>query len=443
MEKLLSCPLASVAESVMELADSFGLFAVFYAHHSEAISYHWHCGSFIRRQTENRQKVFLHLIFPDGRIGKAESPDWSIPAVEKAFHHARNEAKSKPGFLDFLQQLTIEEKRAPFPATEENEPAPSHTEFACCIDRHHQELLPIISPDLLDTTLCIFEETSYSLRSDGIHYQTKGWRAACSHTLFSIERLQPFHFHHGITVSANTPFAKLAEPLKSELIQWKTAYTASGKPAPEIKTVTARIPFIFDATIIAHLIRAWLQTGCGDTGRSAVASLWFAPAESMMDRLPLHPCGYQLSAAPLLSATGCNRELLQAFREPYPLTGHFLCQTPVHLQQAVNPREIFTSLSTAWYGEEKLHVCEGVAQFHAAKDTDRFFLLPARIYRADGTGSAAVQPVWIEGDLSLLFSSIFAGFGPLKSVWPTSSQNCSFSLPAYLFYYPVERRSAP
>lgn len=204
------------------------------------------------------------------------------------------------------------------------------------------------------------------------------------------------------------------------------------------------MPLILDATIIAHLISAWLQAPANQTLRSSAATLQLQPEEGMLGYTPIHPCGYSLAPTMLLSPTGANPEMLQALREPYILNGHFVCQTPIHQSETITSQHIFASLTKqGLYDAEKLSICEGVSQFFVDTGTSRFSLLPARMYQTDACVRVPTVPNWIEGDLLPLFSCLLAGFGSMQTIWPATPQlHRTFSLPHYLFYQPFERRQA-
>lgn len=231
MKPLLTSTLSSIADSVMELADSFGVFVFFYAERVSETNYFWQTGSFVRRDTHSTNRILLHLLLPDGRIGQAATSDCSLGAVETAFHQARNSASFKKGYLDLLHHLSVNEKRAAPPLTAlQNNIAIQPRVLARSIEEHHMELVALTQPDLLDTTFQIRSEAHFFLRSDGSHDQMELTKAVCVHTLFSFERLQSYPFQNGITLSTDHSLSALIDPLKKSVTQWKTAKADILKP---------------------------------------------------------------------------------------------------------------------------------------------------------------------------------------------------------------------
>jgi len=442
MMKFLTYPLTSIAESVMELADSFGLLAVFYAQHSTETSYLWQSGAFIQRQTKTQQKILLHLLFPDGRVGQASTSDCSMQGVEQAFHHARRAAVFKTGFQDTVHYLDLNEKKAVPAQWMLDIPEVDPNQLACQVEKHHQALLPLFQPDLLDTTFDFTQETAYSLRSDGTQYKTDLHKMTCRHALFSLDQFATFHFQQHEILTPQHSFASSLERLGMQMQRWKAQRIKSLPTKHESLPVTDKMPLLFDATIIAHLMNAWLNSHNHPSIRFSAATLRFEPITTANSPLH-HPYGYLLGPAILLSSTQRNLEMLQALHEHPPSFAHYKCQLPVHQIELHSPSAIFASLtSKGLYEQDNLLICEGVAQLFTDEKTNRFHLLPASMYETDAATCEPVSPVWITGDLTPLFSCLLAGFGPNETIWPLAGKTHSFSLPSYLLYYPFERSHA-
>ncbi|WP_134685898.1 hypothetical protein [Brevibacillus migulae] len=442
MKKFLTDPLTSIAESVMELADSFGLLAIFYAKHSTETSYLWQSGAFIRRQTKNQHEILLHLIFPDGRMGQAFTSDCSQQGVELAFHQARHAADLKSGHLDLIHYLDISEKKVPHAQISLEAPDYDPNQLARHIEKHHYELLPQFQPDLLDTSFHFFQENAYSLRSDGTQYKTNLCKASCRHEIFSFEQFTSFPFQQDWVLSPHYAFDSDLEQLGHQMRRWKTMRGRSLPPKHETFPAIDKIPLLFDAAIVAGLMNAWLDSHDHPSIRCSAATLRFEPG-AVADSLPHHPYGYLLPPATLLSPGDRNSELLEALREYPPFFGHYDCQLPFHQDQVHSPCAIFAALtSKGLYQQDRLRVCEGISQLYTEEKTNRFHLLPASMYETDLDSCKPVAPVWITGDALPLFSCLLAGFGPKQTIWPLSEKTRSFSLPAYLFYHPFERSHA-
>jgi hypothetical protein len=438
MNDLQASPVSTIAESVLELADSFGVYATFFAKAVEDRQYAWHSGRFVQRHNRETKKMLLHLLLPDGRVGRACTEEWTIQAAERAFHDARQHADEMPGFRDILHQLELAEQRAPVLPWEVETPVWEEMKAAMMIEKHHHDLCASLPADVLDTIFRVSLERSYSLRSDGISHLAAVWRGACTHRLFDPERLQTETIHHGISMTEHSPFPidVLILTLTESIKQRRKHSGFDQRSHLSRKRSVQDLPLLVDTGILARMVHAWLQTTTHQQYAASAVTLMLEPLEGAYGYTPLHPYGYLLSPTVLLSKDGMNRAMLQALRMPPMQTGHLTC-LPAELDSRPITTPIQACRTLEQYGlleEEVLYVCEGVERFHFNPATAAFSLLPKHVTRCGIDRILEKEnPCWLVGSLDELFSSIIAGMGSMQIACADMDHMWSLAGPAYTF----------
>lgn len=428
-----------LAQTVMKLADAFGVYSTIYLRNSNMKSFTWCNGAFIRRNTSQERQIFITVRTADGLVGFATTEEWNESSVVRSFHFARQLMNYNLPFLLQCSRLAELEQKSPplLPAVDILKQPESV--FLQQVEHHHVRTRKILSAPRVSSQLRLGLEHLYTARSDGQSYDTVVHRVQYQLSLQSNHAEEPEkQVNAGISSTEGTLFAEhLIRQIDNQLSALTTSIATSDHYACQVEQLLLDQPLLLDADITARLIHAWLlsaTTLCQLPKTSACLSV--APIEGAAGYYPLHPYGYLLAPAPLLSPDDFDKPYVDALcQAPQPFSAHLILQLPkigIHTESRLTMKQVVRQLTEDGIVKHELYVLSGVKQFHFFEQTRFCALLPKEVWHFTGGQAIKCNPTWIYAPLHRLYASLVGEIGPSSEVllpdqWSLStSQYCLF-----------------
>ncbi|MGC5325561.1 hypothetical protein [Brevibacillus sp. SYSU BS000544] len=432
------------ADTVIKLADAFGMFATFYSTNRYSNQYVWDQCAFSDRRTMSATYFFLSLHTSDGRIGQALGQGMSQSALENAFHLARHTMQKNERLTTVINHLQKYEQQQKIPPI--TTPPRSGTsdvglrQHYIQWEAHHREAAGILSHSSLRSSLETSTEYHYSLRTDGVSYSTV------------IQRLQGIHqFEEGnrrsvYTAGYSTEFddCHLVEPLimsMNQLLQQeksrRTQWISFGPPKVE-PALDATSCLVIDSRILAHFLFARIELNHPIQNQHYRTNFSISPLEGTLGYNPFHPFGYiiplskhefaNLDFDPLYQTlfsqdTACfgNHAALDipalCTDDPVPAFTH-----PQQLVQVIQMKGLVD--------DEPVYFLQGVQAFRLDKESATCAILPDYLYKFESGQLQAISTFWLMGEVNGFISQLIGGLGPDVIEYAERS-NWSVSLPQY------------
>ena len=327
----------------MDLADTFGVFTALFTREQHIRRAEWQDGAFRMRNNDLQRMLCLTVITADNAVGQAWSEDWSLAAVQRCFHVARNNARQDPLRLASIQEMAREEKRFPAMSKAGSE-APETESLPREVERLHQQAAARIAPYSLTTTLENVLEQMRVVRSDGISYAVCFSRLLTDHVTYlpagnALHRIRigTSHLpqngwdvqHHLAALSEQTERFIRDFPTLSDL-----EHSAYCTHAP-----LTDCPLLLDIELLARLVYAWVQSSRTTIGSRAIIQA--VALDGCPGYFPLHPWGCLFPPLTLLSPTGPEPAHLHAVRGISSFSNHLLVRLPDSLEQVQHVDHLF------------------------------------------------------------------------------------------------------
>lgn len=432
------------ADTVIKLADAFGMFATFYSTKRYSNQYVWDQCAFSDRRTMSDTHFFLSLQTPDGRIGQAVGQGMSQSALENAFHLARNTMQKNECLTTVFNHLQKYEQQQKIP------PTTAHPQSGTSVDGsrpaftqwevHHKEAAGILSHSSFRSSLETSTEYHYSLRTDGVSYSTVIQRLLGIHQFVEGNRRSVF------TTGYSTEFddCHLVEPLimsMNQLLQQEKSrraeWISSGPPKVE-SAVDATACLVIDSRILAHLLFARIELNHPIQNQRSRINVSISPLEGTLGYNPVHPLGYIIPLSKYELAKMDFDPLFQTlYSQDTPCFGNHvaldipaLCTddpvlTFTHSQQLLQVIQM-----KGLVDDEPVYFLQGVQAFRLDKESAACAILPDYLYKYESGKLQAISTVWLMGEVNGFISQLIGGLGPDVIEYAERS-NWSISLPQY------------
>jgi hypothetical protein len=436
MSGILAPTAEALAASIVELADSFGVFASLFAVEREEQLLTWRGGAFADRET-SRQRLFGITVVIGDRAGQAWTEDLSKAAAENAFHRARHSAKKNPLLLDALKQLAAREERCPPLLPELEEPDWVDPGFYRPAETHHRHLARELASVSLHTALRVTRERFHAARSDGAVHQATVWRTACSHRFAAGAKSYEIKAGMSAPACGHLSLEPLLASLSRQTEQLQPRWGNFAAPQEPLSFLWPNVQYLIDTELLARLVHAWVQAVPATAGCSS-ALLLAEAVEGSLGYYPIHPFGYLLGPMAIFSPEGLNQACLEACRTALPFAGHLSLQLPALLPfDAADPTKAFQLLQQrGLLDEELLYVLEGVERFHYDQATAAVFFQPRRVHMRAGNSLKQLPDCLFQGSLHSLFASFVGGMGPVRIASAFSDTDWTVSAPCYSLLQP-------
>ncbi|UFJ41877.1 hypothetical protein LOK74_05070 [Brevibacillus humidisoli] len=407
-------------DAVLQLADTFGVFASVYTTVRDSRIVCWKKSGFDYRKSALERYISVIVLTPSGEVGRMCTDDWSLTAVERAFHLAKDTAVQNPALLEQLERLgKLEERSLPLLADEEKQDK-LPPNFFREVEQHHRQCQNLLAPQPV-TTICTVNCDQFAAgRSDGTYHQVSVWRA----DFLNEWQDQKSQTLQKLRSSTSAPSARLlnAEQLAAPSVS-KLRRLVSRAAIPEadpVRVTTEPSTMILDAEATTAILFAAFLTGTLNDPPPTAASVTIEPNEGIPGYYPLHPYGYLLTPEVICSPKKHDRPYVQALHQNIQLFASHLTFRLPSLGSDENehdPAEICAQLSARGLINE-LQVLRGVARFHWDPDSDLFVLLPASSYRWQQGRLIPRPPSWLYCSFSGWLSGCLGGVGPVMLEWP-------------------------
>lgn len=435
-------PAESSADTVIRLAEVYGLYASFYSVQRNWKKLSWENHAFSCRNDGKTTQFFLSLHSPDGLIGHAIGQGISPSALENAFHLARLHMRKNDRFVELLQHLQEAEQKIHYSFTPNSfqtsdkfsrQPY-SHWEL------HHREVAQQLLHSSVSSFLELSIESLYSLRSDGVSYSTSIQRMLGNHTVVENNRQMVYK------AGQSTEFGEydIVEPLlfsMNELIRqektrrafWETTHTQKTEQAYDSNCLV-----VLDSSIVAELQFARLRGPKPIQNELSRIKATVTPLEGTLGYNPIHPLGYILPPSKHELAILDFDPLYQAlFRQDETVFGnHIALRVPsLSCDEATvydHPYQVLAGLrNKGLIDGESVYILQGVEQWKADVHTSTFALLPTYVYKYESGQLSTVSPNWLLGNVEEFFSAILGGLGPIVIEYAKHT-NWSVTVPPYV-----------
>jgi hypothetical protein len=436
-------PPSAIADSLLELADSFGVYATLFASDKQMGRWEWESGSFRERYSENRRSLCITVRTADERFGQAWSNDWSLPAVERTFHMARRCARFDPAAVKSCRRLAESETRLIGHRLQENDwQASSGERAAYQAEQLHHEISSGLSAPAVQTIFTFQEEQLYTARSDGATHSARLFRALTEHTMYGETGYR--QLRSGIA-GTSLPEIIVSRPPDEWIPDEPRPYDQPLIPSGcwNEDTLSNRL-LVLDIRMFARIVYAWVDSEQPGTFGSA-ATIQAEALEGSPGFLPIHPWGYLFASMPLLSPAGCDSANLAAVRVR-SFDTHLSVQLPHLLDVPTSMEQLLTTGEQhGWFSEEngeEVWLLEGTQWFAYDRQTGICYFVPGRFRRfANGKGTLLGAPS-ISVPLSLVIRSIRGGAGESATAWGSTDSLWTVSAPRYVFVQWGRERSS-
>ncbi len=425
--------MTKMTNSLMELADTFGVFAALFTRERQIRHTEWQDGAFRQRENGICRSLCLTLLTGDGTFGQAWTEDWSLSAVQRCFHLARKNARHHPLTLATLQELALQETRLP-PMSNGDFHPDSAARLPLEVERLHRQAARHVAPNTFTTTLDAIDEQMHIIRSDGTAHSARVTRLITEHVSFVQQAtLSPYRKRTGISLSPFTEWDMQQHVLvlneqTEHFVHNQSAHQHDERVNLSNHDFFGDTPFWIDMELAAVLLYSWMKSSC-DTGASP-ATIQAVALEGSPGYFPLHPWGYLFPPLTLLSPDGAEPAHLEAVRGIGDFSNHLSVLLPNLLEPILHADQLFEEHPEAV-------LLEGVEWFAYDEHTGRCCFLPRRI-RAR---SAYLEPGPIELPLNRLLESLCAGAGDTVTAWCSPDALWTASGPRYLLVQPKGGRS--
>ncbi len=420
-------------DTVLKLADAFGLTASVYTTAAASRTVCWRQGSFVSRRSSVHTSLTVSVVTSAGAIGRVTTDDWSIAAAVRAFHLARKEAVHNPLFLAQLSRLNAREARALPPAPALDRPDKLPAPFFREVERYHRQLQRLVAPQQVGTTCTVRCEQIAAGRSDGSLHQATIWRAEC---------LDEWHDPHSF--STRRLFACFSAPAAALLsVEQLTAPSLrklrflkrhKSVAAADWRQSLSEPQLLLDSEVTAALLFAAFLSGTIDEPPPTAAVISLEPSEGIPGYHPLHPYGYLLAPAIICSARRSDPSYVQALRnQSNRISSHLSLRLPRLANEArddANPAEVCRRLAVRGLAGE-LSVLAGINRFHYDADSGLFALLPQFVFRWRQGRLTQQAPCWLYSSFASWLSGCLGGAGPAVLEWPQPGLPWTVSVPQY------------
>jgi hypothetical protein len=420
---------SEMTDSLMELADTFGIFASLFTREQRIREVHWQDGGFRLRKNGASRSLCVTVQTADSRVGQAWTENWSLSSVQRCFHHARNHARGGSPLLAAMHELARQERRLPALSTEGSEP-----EWVELVPRHidvlHRQAASRISPYSLSTTLRFIEEQVHSFRSDGMNHSVRFSRLLTDHLSCDPLRTTSHRMRTGITLS---PCAEWDMPQHLDALTEQTEWfirqlpnTSMMHPASFSTPLSVDSgPFWLDMELLAMMVVAWTKSR-SETGASR-ATIRAIALDGSPGYFPIHPWGYLFPPLTLLSPAGAVPAHLHIIRNDPDFSNLLTVQLPLLREQVSHPHELFE------LAENGALLLEGADWFSFDEQTGLCCFLPRRVSTRDGDRS----PVMFEMPLHQVMESLWAGAGGSVTAWGAPDSLWTVTGPRFVYVQPT------
>ncbi|MBO8162215.1 MAG: hypothetical protein H0Z34_00680 [Brevibacillus sp.] len=428
MSLTLSPTVMQLVDAVLELADVYGVFASVYATAGQGRTVCWRNGSFTRRWSSSERLFSVTVITQQGELAQMSTTDWSLAAAERAFHLARERARSDHSRFAQIRRLAdLEARCAPFPpAGERQEEWPSS--FYRAIEQHHRQCRERFGAIPWLTTSTVRYEFLTAARSDGALYQTAVWRAGCLHEWGR-------NIGHRLFVETTAETASQLSP--ESLVYYVDTKLCETDQKPMF---AGHLPqsgvigdsLLLDADITAAIMFAAFLAGTFDHRPPSSASLIVEPSPGLPGYHPLHPYGYPLAPATICSPEKVDQAYLHALRTcADQISSHLTVKLPtLDGQRDQSLHETCQTLADRGLIAE-LSIFKGIERFHHDPRSGLFILLPKQHCRWSSRRLSIQPPCWLHGSLAHYVAACLGGTGSTVLTWPQAGTGWTMSVPQY------------
>lgn len=398
--------LSSICSSLLRLADQFGLLLSIHIIEHESQTFSWGNGLADNQQSLIQPTLHITVWSTRKEMGQATTLHLTESAAVAAFHQARiSLALHENGWRTF-QQFCRHEKQLPPPTSMEQlgEYRDWHlfiSKMGLEYKRFYREKMPY----KLRSQIKMQKEKQLLCRSDGSIYQSQFWRVTLQATCQLNSQTRPIHYQDGAT------FFEIWHPGMNELItdfyeqmakRLSTCHVQS-QPSHIINRVhhttlalsscEVSTPLWMDTEIFAVLLHLFLQQP------SDLRQLRLSHLEGHICYQPFHSIGTLYPSVTLLGDSALDMERQEALRG-----AHLLFSLPTLIFEDGLP-------TSSIHINEKApsYIMSGYHHLYQSKSMDSYFLLARHSF--DLTTLQQVQPNWLRGRLSMIFSSIICGWG--------------------------------
>jgi hypothetical protein len=424
-------PPSAIADSLLELADSFGVFATLYASEQQIGRWIWENGSFRHRHSEHRRLLCITVRTADERFGQAWSNDWSHSAVLRAFHMARRWACIDPDALASCRHMAQWETRLPEHRSQELDWQTAYGgQAAYQAERQHHEICSRPSVPTAETVFTLQQERLYAARSDGTSHAAGLFRELTEHHMYDKSGAARL-VRCG---SAGTMLPDAAQPtddLTAEELQLPKPHSFDCTAMRSEQTLRDRL-LVLDISLLARLVYAWVHSEQRGSLRSA-ATIQAEAVEGSPGYSPIHPWGYLFAAMPLLSPAGCDTANLAALRVRSFQT-HLSVQLPLWQDAPTSAEQLLNAAArNGLLNDEEVWLLEGAHSFSFDPITGTCCFLPGRFVRYTDGKWTPCPSLPVEVRPSLVLQSLLGGAGDSATAWGSPDSLWTVSAPRYVF----------
>ncbi|QDX95221.1 hypothetical protein EEL30_24740 [Brevibacillus laterosporus] len=425
--------LSSICSSLLRLADQFGLLLSIHITEHQSQTFSWSNGLADRQQSLIQATLHITVWSTRKEMGQATTLHLTESAAVAAFHQARiSLALNENGWRTF-QQFCRCEKQLPPPTSMEQlgEYRDWHL-FISKMGLEHKRFFREKMPYKLQSQIIMQQEKQLLCRSDGSIYQSQFWRVTLQATFQSNSQTRPIHYQDGATFfeiwhpGMNEIIIDFYEQMANRLsichVQFQPSHiinrihTTLALSSCEVST-----PLWIDTEIFAVLLHLFLQQPPELRQSLPSASrLRLSHLEGHICYQPFHSIGTLYPSVTLRGDSVLDMEKQEALRG-----AHLLFSLPTLICKDGLPTS-----SIHIHDKAPSYIMSGYHQLYQSKSMDSYFLLARNSF--DLTTLQQVQPNWLRGRLSMIFSSIICGWGTNRTVIEPHSLDFCVTAPSYL-----------
>ncbi|MGE5702560.1 MAG: hypothetical protein ACM32O_08545 [Clostridia bacterium] len=419
---------AELADTVLQLADTFGVLAAVTSKQSETQLYRWQNGHFLERSLIEEQWFTITLQTASGSIGQACTTVANSSGIVSAFHQALRSARPHAKLILSMDRLAeLEKRHLPLIDPVSDYPSPVDNRLFHAIEAQHLRFFTKPAFEYGSTTVVSRNERMLALRRDGHLLRTGIQRILCQHDgRFAAGDCLNFQSGCSFTRHEDGSPSEWLAMIELGLHMQKQPKRPDPINAPShvCQTIPQASLIGMDAQIISRLLANCIRLPDNYQPTHSKAIVTMQQVEGSPAYHPIHPSGYQLSTYPIYGPNFCDGSLLNALAA-FP-------NLPLHLSLSIPDGAMGTDsfgsekasdAYTSWIrnghldAKENLLFLEGTPRLTIIPEDDLYWVKPQTMTLYQNGRGIPLPAVWLRGRLSDSLRRITAGFGQQKLVW--------------------------